>query len=106
MNDPFDEFAAILVGGYLLMVFHKGNHGALPPLLMQEKRYVEFVIAGAAIYYLVKYDRSGIAAPLVALSGLATALHFAGFLDLTRITEKFARGEAGLFDTIKSVIGR
>lgn len=106
MNDPFDEFAAILVGGYLLMVFHKGNHGALPGLLMQEKRYVELVLAGGALYYIVKYDRTGVAAPLVTLAGLGTLLHYAGFLDLSRVTEKFARGEAGLFDTIKSLIGR
>ena len=106
MNDPFDEFAAVLLGGYLLMVFHKGNHGVLPGMLMQESRYLEFVIAGGAIYYIVQYDKTGIAAPLVTLAGLATALHFAGFLDLRKVTAKFASGEAGLFDTIRNIIKR
>lgn len=104
MDDSVDAFVGILVGGYLLLVFSRGRHGDLATQLLTEKKYLEFVLALIVLYYLTKYDRTGIVAPLVTLMGIASLLHLAGIVDLSGITEKFGNGEQGLFATVNSLM--
>ena len=100
MEDDFDKVLVVLLGTYLLIVFSNGNAYKMAELLKKEKGYLEFILALMLVYYLTKYDKTGLVAPLVSLSGLAILLYSANYLNLSDLSKKFANGEISLFDTI------
>lgn len=102
MANDFDKVLAVLVGVYLFAVWEKGNTNKLVDLLKDEKRYLEFLVALAAIYTAVKYDKTGFIAPLVTLGALGIALRAGGFLNTENLSTRFAKGDIGLFDYIKN----
>lgn len=109
--DPFktdivDRLLAVLLGLYFMAVFFQGNAGKLGNEVKSEKRYLEFLVAIFIIYYAVKYDKSGIVAPLIVLGGLGMALKFGGFLGSNELSSKFANGQIGLFDYITQSFSR
>lgn len=98
MNDDFDKFLGVLLGGYLIAVFYNGNSEKLFSALSHERGYLEFVIALVVLYYLLKYDKTGIVATFCILGGTALALQNAGKINLGNATDKFAKGQIGLLD--------
>jgi hypothetical protein len=101
MGDDFDRVLAVAVGGYLVLVFYNGNSYKLFEYLKGELGYLEFILAITIIYYLVKNDFTGFAGPLVGLAGLGIALQFAGVINVSDLTKRFADGEIGIFNLIK-----
>lgn len=100
-NDPgFDALAGVLIGGYVIMVLYNGNGLKLKDQLMTERLYLEFVLAIMLIYYINKYDNTGLVAPLIMLFGIGWLLKLSGRFDLSKIMKDFASGSRGLFDTI------
>lgn len=100
-SDPnFDAMFGILLGFYLIMVFYQGNAFKLKDQLLTERIYLEFVLAIILLYYINKWDRTGLVAPLITLFGIAWLLKLTGRFDLSKIMGDFASGSRDLFGTI------
>ena len=106
MEDDLDSLSAIVVAFYLFAVFYHGNATKLAADLSGERKYLEFCLASFLIYYIVKYDKTGLAAPLAALFGLAWLLRLSGKFDIVQVTQDFADGKTSLFDAIKNGLNK
>lgn len=105
-SDLLNGAATVGAGAYLVTVVYKGNTHELFTLLKSEKGYIDFVIALFILGAIQKYGpTSKLSSTLTAITLIALAVKTMGKTGVSDAITKFGRGEAGILETAKSILG-
>lgn len=98
--------AVIAFVGYIGAVLYQGNPDKLAKELAQEARFLEFLAALAAVWFLATNSTTGrYAAPLVGLGVVAALMNFVGRAGVADALDAWTRGQVSAFDTLKKIFG-
>lgn len=104
-NKLLGGVSAIAIGAYLIAVVFKGNTQELLALIKGETGYIDFVVALFILGAISHYGpTSKISSILIAATLIGLVIRVGGHMNFLPAITKFANGEAGILETLRTII--